>query len=356
VTSYKALSIAGALIYLLSIFNAWTQSAEVGAAPSAQHSEEVGVVRTKAESDQGRLPDPATALARTEPVITIPGLCEDKTTRVAAATNSCVTVVTREAFEKLLNSMNVAGKTLSSETRRNLAETYAQYLALERPATKAGLENTPQFAEIMRWWRLRTLADLYRGGLQAQFKNPSRDEVHSYYVEHTPSYQRITVDRILIPRPRGTTDDAKLADDKALTSAKAAHERLVNGEQPELVQKDVYVALGITSPSLTNLGSLGRAGFPPEQSEELFSLAPGKVSKVETEAASYVVYKIASKDTLSEDAVKDEISRQLAQRKFNDAIRSINESAKPEFNEAYFGPPVTTPPVAYPGPVAMPHP
>ena len=55
----------------------------------------------------------------------------------------------------MLSAMNVTGKSITSETRRNLAETYAQYLALEPLAAKAGLDNTARFAEIMRWWRYR---------------------------------------------------------------------------------------------------------------------------------------------------------------------------------------------------------
>jgi len=116
-----------------------------------------------------------TVIAAAEPVLTIHGLCQDQSIQPATAANSCTTVVTREAFERLLDSMNITGKPLTPETRRNLAEVYAQYLVLERPATKAGLESTPRFSEIMRWWRLRTLAGLYRGNLQEQFKSPSPD-------------------------------------------------------------------------------------------------------------------------------------------------------------------------------------
>src|ERR1700686_5216400 len=252
--------------------------------------------------------------------------------------------------------MNIVGKTLTPETRRNLAETYAQYLALERLATKAGLDSTAQFAEIMHWWRLRTLADLYRANLQERFKNPSAQEVHTYYLEHISSYQRVKVERILIPRPRGATDDEKRSDELALEKAKLAPERLGKGEEPELVQKDVYSVLGIAASPLADVGSLGKSNFPPEQADELFSLNPGQVSKVETELGSYVIYKLTAKRTLLEEAVKDEIARQISQNKFNEAIRSANESAKPEFSEVYFGACRVTPSVAYPSPLASPHP
>src|SRR5579863_10046658 len=121
-------------------------------------------------------------VALTGSVITIQALCE-AAKPLESEEKPCTTVVTQEAFERLVNSMNVTNKPLSQETRRNLAETYAEYLMLERPAVQAGLENTPQFAEVMRWWRLRTLADMYRGGLRAQFAHPPAQEVHAYYTE-----------------------------------------------------------------------------------------------------------------------------------------------------------------------------
>jgi hypothetical protein len=309
------------------------------------------VVSVAAQSAE---PQTATPIGMSEPVITIHRVCDDRATVPMADAKSCNTVITRETFEKLINSMNVAGKTLTPETRRNLAETYAQYLALEQPAAKTGLESTPQYAEIMRWWRLRTLADMYRGNLQEQFKNPSPEEIHAYYTEHLSSYQRIRVERVLIPRSRSTTEEAKRNDQKAQDAATEARERMVKGENPELIEKDAYAALGITSFPPAELGSLGRSAFPPEQSEELFSLDPGQVSKVETEATSYVIYKLISKQTLPEDGVKEEISRSIAQRKYGDIIRSINESAKPEINDAYFGP--VGPAAAYSGPLASPHP
>jgi parvulin-like peptidyl-prolyl isomerase len=252
--------------------------------------------------------------------------------------------------------MNVASKDLTPTTRRNLAETYAQYLALERPATKAGLETTPQFTEIMRWWRLRTLADLYRGNLQEQLKNPTREEVHAYYTEHLPSYQHIEVDRILIPRTRITTEETKKADEKALQAANAARERLAKGEDLKVVQKETNDSLGIVDAPFPGLGTLTKSQFPPEQGNELFALHVGEVSKVEVETASYVVYKIKSQETLAEEAVKDEISREIARRKFSAALRAITESAQPELNQAYFGPPAAAPSVAYPASLASPHP
>lgn len=277
-------------------------------------------------------------VALTGAVITIKGLCE------AAKPSDpqekpCTTVVTQEAFETLVNSMNVTNKRLSQETRRNLAETYADYLMMERPAVQAGLENTPQFAEIMRWWRLRTLAEMYRGGLRAQFAHPPAQEVHAYYTEKLPSFERVRLERVVVPRSSANADEKSEADQKAFAMAQAARERLAKGEAPALVQKDIYAQLKMEATSVPDLGRLARSNFPQDEVDEVFSLAPSQVSKVEKEA-SYVIYKINAKETLSEESQKEEIAREIAEQKFSDAMRAVSASVKLEFNDAYLGPPV----------------
>jgi hypothetical protein len=330
-TLLRTFLVAGLALSTLSLVNASAQAGKVEG-NSSQPAEQLSA---------GEKPDPTketpAPVAASEAVITIRKPCSADPAPLMSAGNSCTTVVTREAFEHLIESMNVAGRQLTPEFKRNLADTYAEYLALEPQATKFGLQDTQRFAEIMQWWRLRTLADLYRSSLQDQFKIPSADEIHSYYTQHIQSYQRINVSRVLIPRTLGATDEAKRADEKALEAANSARQRIANGEEPEIVQKAAYAALGHSSPPITTLGTLARSGFPPDETDELFSLDAGRVSKVESEGASYVIYKVASKDTLSENSMKDEISRQLAQDKFDRVMQSLNESAKPELNQAYFG-------------------
>ena len=277
-------------------------------------------------------------VALTGAVITIQGLCE-AAKPLDPEKKPCTTVVTQEAFERLVNSMNITDKRLSQETRRNLAETYGEYLMLERSAVQAGLENTPQFAEVMRWWRLRTLADMYRGGLRAKFAHPSAEEIHAYYTEKLPSFDRVRVERVVVPRSSVKVDEKNEADQKAFAMAQTARERLEKGEAPALVQKDIYAQLKMEATPVPDLGRLGRSNFPQDEVDEVFSLAPGQVSKVEKEA-SYVIYKINAKETLSEESQKEEIAHEIAQRKFSDAMRAVSEPVKIEFNDAYLGPPV----------------
>jgi parvulin-like peptidyl-prolyl isomerase len=111
----------------------------------------------------------------------------------------------------------------------------------------------------------------------------------------------------------------------------------------------------MTAAPPTDLGTHPRSSFPTEETDELFALEPGQVSKVETEGASYVIYKIASNETLPEDSVREEISAQIAQNKYDESIRSAREAAKPELSPAYFGPPAAPTP-AHANTLSSPHP
>jgi parvulin-like peptidyl-prolyl cis-trans isomerase-like protein len=343
-TKCGILLVGGILGCLMSTLPGWAQGDETPVPSSKQVANE-----PVPNQEQG---------AASDAVITIHGLCDPgkqgaPSEQPGADEKSCTNVVTREAFEALVNSMNVTNKTLSPETRRNLAETYAEYLALERVAVQAKLDDTPQFAEIMRWWRLRTLADMYRGALRAQFAHPSAEEVHAYYTERLASYDRIRVERVMVPRAP-TESDEKSENKSALEMAQAARERIAKGENTTVVQKDIYTQLKLGTPPVTNVGSFGRSNFPKDEVDELFSLQPGEVSKVEKEA-SYVIYKIKSKETLSEESQKEQLSREIAQQKFSDTMRAVNESAKPEFNDTYLGPHVIPAPRPHESAMTSPH-
>jgi hypothetical protein len=207
----------------------------------------------------------------------------------------------------------------------------------EQPAKNAGLEKTERYAEIMRWLRLRMLTDLLREKIAEEYRTPSEADVARYYQEHVAEFERVHIARVLIPRNAAFVGDEKLEGDKQerdkklLAVASEARQRAVKGDDPEQIQKDAYKTLGIGAPPPTDLGKQARKDFVADESAELFSLKPGDVSKVETELASYVIYKVLSRETLSENEVKEQISREIARRNIEKAHQAITQSVQPEY-------------------------
>ena len=290
-------------------------------------------------------------------VVGASGGCRDYTSRslqrfrewkLGPKDESCKTVVSRHDFEFLENSINLGGKPITMGARQNLAKTYAEYLVYEQPAKQAGLENTDRYAEIMHWLRLRMLTDLLREKIVEEYRAPSDAEIAHYYQENVADFDRVHVARILVPRKLPLPGDEKLTgekgkeerDQKLLAKANEVRARALKGDDPEKIQKDLYSALGLTATPSTDLGKQGRKDFLVDESTELFSLKPGDVSKVEAEQASYVIYKVIDRETLPEDAVKTQISREIARRNIEKANQAITQPVQPEYNEKYFGPPV----------------
>jgi hypothetical protein len=281
-------------------------------------------------------------------VITLRGVCSTSANGSQAKDESCKTVVSRHDFEFLENAINLAGKPITMGARQNLAKTYAEYLVYEQPAKQAGLENTDRYTEIMHWLRLRMLTDLLREKIVEENRAPSDADIARYYQENVADFDRVHVARILVPRKLPLPGDENLTgekgkeerDQKLLAKANEGRDRALKGDDPEKIQKDLYSALGLGSPPTTDLGKQGRKDFLADESTELFSLKPGEVSKVEAEQASYVIYKVIDRETLREDAVKTQISREIARRNIEKANQAITQPVQPEYNEKYFGAPV----------------
>src|SRR2546423_4251059 len=209
-----------------------------------------------------------------EPVITVQELC-----KVGKGANDagCNKVITREEFENLLNAINPGGQPVSPVARRNLAQAYAELLAFEAAAKDAGMEDTAQFRQLVNWLRLRTVADLYRRHLQEEFRAPSPDEIDSYYNQHLASFERVRLVRMLLPLEDLPPVDKNGFEKKAVEAARLAQQRAAQGEDPDQIQKDVYLKLDIKAPPATDLGNFRRADLQEKESAEVFSLKPGEV-------------------------------------------------------------------------------
>jgi hypothetical protein len=292
---------------------------------------------------------PAAVVDPAQPVITIHGFCGEGTHTSGDQAGACNKVITREQFEGLMNALNPGGQPVSPGGRQNLAQAYVEALTFADAAKNAGMEDTPQFREYMSWVRLRTTADFYRRSLQEKYRTPSAEEIGAYYSEHLDAFEKVKLARILVPREDPSAQDKTAFDKKALDVAASARQRAAKGEDPAQIQKDVYSTLGLGAPPVADLGSYRRADFIEKERAEVFSLQTGEVSQVETEPRSYVIYKVLAKETLPQSQVKAEITQEVSQQKFRDAIKAITGSTHPEFNELYFGPGMAvTPPAEAP--------
>lgn len=290
------------------------------------------------------------ALAPTEPVITIHGLCTSTARPVAgrtagqkpapaAAAESCTTVVTKEEFDGVLDAISRPGQTIPPTARQGIAQSYVGLRALAEAARKAGVESSPKFKESMRLARLQKLAELYNREQEDKYRNLSAEEIEAYYQKNLPKYEEVKLHRIFIPKNNPSAQNKEEFEKKAQGVANEIRERAAKGEDPDQLEKEAYTALGLTAqPVKTDLGSRRRGLLPAQLEAAIFSLKPGEVGKVDEESSGYMIYKVDSKQTAPLDQVKNEISQDLFRQKMDSAIKGVTGAVRAEFNEKYFGP------------------
>ena len=279
----------------------------------------------------------AATIPAADPVITIPGLCHQRPMKASDGASSCATVITKGEFEALMNALNVDGKAIRPDAVRSFASAYAGLLMLADAANRAGLDKTAQYRRMMAWLRLRTLAELYRVTIDNKYKNPSQAQIDTFYHAHLNAFASVRLARILIPRSYLFAKDKGEFQKRAQKEAKIAHDRLLGGDEPEEVQKDVYSALHMPTPPPADMGLILRSQMTLREGAEVFSLGPGSISQIETESSSYVIYKVVSKETLPESQVKDAIAKEISKEEISRAMKTATGWTHPEFNPRYLG-------------------
>lgn len=311
---------------------------------NTQHSGPAAAPATPATS--GVQPKPAVEIAPDAPVITIHGLCPAESP-ASADPAACTTIITRDQFEDILSAVSLGGQAFAPGAIRNVADSYVQYLVLADAARKIGADKDPKVQELLKVVRMRTLADAYRNAMQEKFRTPPQDEIEKYYRENIARFESVRAERLVIPRfnPKSPKEGAGEFQKKAQAVAAEIRERAIKGENLDRLQSEAFLKLGLHAPALLpETGARRRGTFPPGIEEEVFSLKPGEVSKVESETDGLVVYRLIRKDTATLEQARGEIVRDLFKQKMDVTMNGVLGSVKADLNDQYFAPKPAGPP------------
>src|SRR5579883_3663329 len=174
-------------------------------------------------------PSTSNVVGPKDAVISMKGFCgvdADPTDPATVRTSECLTIVTRDQFEKLLSALNPGQQAISAEMQRKLAQSYVQLMLFAAKAHQEGIEKDPNYQIIMNLVRIRTLSDFYTRELQQQFRNASPAEIEAYYRQNQSIYQELKVRKISIPRNAHSGDDQEAYTKKAARVAQDIRERI----------------------------------------------------------------------------------------------------------------------------------
>ena len=283
------------------------------------------------------------------PVISIKGLCPAENSPAVSnkvpSTSDCGMTVTKQQFDNLVKAFNTNNQNVPPAQRRNLGQSYVELLIFSEAAKAAGVENTPAFLEVMRVLRMKTAGDLYRNQLAEQYRNPSQQEIEDYYKANQEKFEGAKLSRIFIPTnnpdPQATAEQKQNYQKKVSQVADDIQARAAKGEDMTKLQKEAYTTLAIAAtPPTTDLSVARHGTFPPKIDQEIFSHKAGEVFRSD-EGTGHMIYKVESKQTSPLESVKAEIIQQLFRQKMEAKTKELNSAVHTEYDERYFGPPVT---------------
>jgi len=294
---------------------------------------------------------PAAQVGPHDTVLTIKGVCADSSKQG----DECTTVIDKEQFEKLAEALQ---PNMNAALRRQLANAYTRMLVMSAAAEKRGLDKQPTFDERMRFDRMQVLSQLLNRSLQEEAGKISDSDLESYYNKNAAAYEEASFVRIFVPAnqivnpTKPNTKSAvmkpqpKAGEEAMKKIAAELRARAANGEDPDKLQKEAFVAAGMTwTPPTTKMEKVRRTTLPPAHGAAL-DLKPGQVSELISDPSGHYIYKLLSRKALPLDSVKQEIRSALSAQRFRDAMQPF-QTGNAELNDAYFGParnPAKTPP------------
>jgi len=284
----------------------------------------------------------ASKLPPDAPVITIEGLCDQLTTTAAkSASSACKTIVTREQFERLVDSLDPHMK---PTYRRALADAYPRMLLFSKKAREIGLDKDPRYSRMMKWASLQTLGNTLSLQMQEKAGDISDAEIEQYYQHNPAQFRQCDLQRILVPehkqQPLADVANTSPADEAAMKAeAEKLQARAAAGGDFIALQQEAYAVAGLTShPPNVNLGkrTFGRL---PKEHEKVFDLQPGQVSELFSGPNGFYIYKVVSVQVAPLSQARAQIRQTLQSERLQASAESMFGSASAKTNDAYFGSP-----------------
>jgi len=335
-----------ALVLLVAAASARYALAQAAPAAPQQRQARPAESEEREEEERAAAPASASTLPPDTPVITIHGLCDGQPAGTNPSLPDCKTIVTREQFEKIVDTLQPK---MPPQVKKQLANQYPQILYMAQEARRRGLENDTHYQAILEFTKLELLRMELDRSLQADADKISDSEIQDYYDKNSKNFEQASFLQIFVPKARQTdvakdnaTPDEMLKERAASAAAmkKVAddlHARAAKGEDFDKLQKEAYDAAGVKSaiPSTSN-PKVRRTGLPPAQTV-VFDLKEGELSPVIEDVQGYFIYRLQTKTTPPLADVKDEIRNTIRSQRLQEARSKIQNAVSADLNKDYFG-------------------
>jgi hypothetical protein len=330
------------LLILMFGVLAWGQ-----AKPAPAPSQKSAAPDADDDDQKAPLPTPGSNMAPDAPVLTIKGLCPQTTGKPnEVADKNCVTVITKDQFEKVAGAIQPS---LSPVVKKQLINLYPRLLIMSREAEARGLDKEESFRQMFDLARMQILTQQLTHRLQEEAANIPDQEIGDYYDKNPDSFKEYSVERIYIPRVKqeppptqklseeAEKERMKDAEDAMTKLAETLRARAISGEPFDALQKEAYQTAGLKSnPPNADMGRIRKSGLP-QGHDAVFNLKVGEVSQVISDAGGHYIYKVDGTYMEPLTDVKTEIHNLLKSQRLHELMEKIQGPFTTEINDAYFG-------------------
>lgn len=249
--------------------------------------------------------------------------------------------VTAREFDALIAGLPAQEQAEAAAHKREVADQYAQILAMDQEAVRLHLDQDPAYQAEMRMARERALAAALIAHLR-ESAAPSPAAVQAYYQAHQQDFEQARVRHILVvdsATPGAHSHRTKAA---ALAKIQAIAARLKRGESFATVARAESDDPGSKAKG-GELGFLSHGQTVPQFDRVVWTLKPGVVSAPFETPFGYHIVEVEERRTLPLDQVRTQIADQLLSTAVRQKVQSLAAAAPPQLDPAYFGPPAAAP-------------
>jgi len=280
------------------------------------------------------------------PVITIQGLCE-KPAGSSATPSDCKTVITRAEFERVVNAVQ---PNLPKNSLKQFAGRYVMALVVAQKAQEQGLDQSPEFQELMTLSRLQILDRLVSEQMQRESGKVTDSEIEDFYRHHQADFKTVSYDKLYVPKEKqleGQPADPDLqkkrqaSENEMREEADKLRARAAAGEDFSKLQQDAFDFAGLkTKAPNTHVNGVSKTAAPSSEAP-VFDLKKGEVSQVVSTGQGFMIYKVDDVQDRQLADVRGEIARRLQGDKMKAASDQLQKSASDSttFDEGYFATP-----------------
>jgi parvulin-like peptidyl-prolyl isomerase len=231
--------------------------------------------------------------------------------------------------------------------KKQFAEDYLRMKMLAAEGMKKGLDKDPTVVAQLALMRENLVANARIQEIDKSIKI-SDEDLKKLYDANGKDYEQVKASHILIAykgSPAAPKDKPELTEEQAKAKAEDLRKKILAGADFAETAKKESDDSGSGARG-GDLGSFGHGQMVPEFEQAAFSAKDGEVTPVVRTQFGYHIIKVESHEHTPFEGVKATIEKAEHQKRMQQTLDTMKDSAKPVFNPTYFPAPAPEKPAA----------